>query len=133
MISIPFSLPDAYGGMAEADGILRLNEDSLLFEFQVKDAFFGVVKSDVKSIILNVADIAAIDYKRSIFRGLIYLRSHSVNTVSEIPGHKGGEVRMSIKRKYCDDAEELISSLRLAISEAKLKSLDEQARKNLEQ
>lgn len=132
MFSIPFSLPDAYGGMADADGILGFDGNTLRLEFQVKDAIFGIVKSGVKEIELDVSEVASIQFKRKVFRGQILLRSHSVNAVSEIPGQKGGELKITVKKRYCDDAEELISNLRLAVTEARLKALDEKAQKNFE-
>lgn len=132
MYSIPFSLPDAYGGMAEADGILQFDGISLLLEFQVKDAIFGVIKSEVKKIALNADDIAAVQFKRKVFKGLITLRSHTVNAISDVPGQKGGEVRITIKKKYCEDAEELISALRLAVTEAKVSALNRRDAKSFD-
>ena len=132
MYSIPFSLPDAYGGMAEADGILQFDGIAILLEFQVKDAIFGVIKSEVKRVTLHADDIAAVQFKRKVFKGQITLRSHTVNAISEVPGQKGGEVKISIKKKYCEDAEELISALRLAVTEAKVSALNKRDQKNFE-
>ena len=124
MYSIPFTFPDTYGGLAEADGIARFDGHSLILEFQVKDAVFGLVKSEVKEVMLPIDEIANIDFKRGKFRGQITIRTHSVSAVEEIPEQKGGEFVISIKRKHRDEGEEFASAVRLRVSEAKLKRLE---------
>lgn len=123
MLSVPFSLPDTYGGLAEAHGIIRLEGTYLTLEFEVRDGVFGIVKSGVKVVALQAAEIAAISFKRSAFRATITLRCHSVRSVEGIPSQKAGEFRISIKRAYRDEAEQLASALRLAISEARLNAI----------
>ncbi len=122
LYSIPFSFPEAYGGLAEADGIARFDGKTLTLEFQVKDAVFGVVKSAVKEVILPIEQIAAVSFKRKTFRALIDIRSHKVH--HELPVQKGGEFTIVIKRKYREEGEEFASVLRLGVSEAALKRLE---------
>lgn len=123
LFSIPISLPDVYGGLAEAYGIVRFDGTQLSIEFEIQDGVFGVVKSGVREVILPIADIAAITFKRSTFRASIIVRCHSVKSVERIPGQKGGEVKINVKRAYRDEAAEFASALRLAVSEARLNAL----------
>lgn len=125
MISIPFYLSDAYGGLAEADGTARFDGRVLSLEFIIKDAMFGVVTSAVKKVLLNPDDISSIHFKKSIFKGTIAVQAHSVESVSAVPGQKGGEVKLSIKRRHCPEAEEFVSTLRLAVSQSRLRRLEE--------
>ena len=125
MYSIPFSFPDAYSGFAEADGVARFDGHCLILEYQIKDAVFGMVKSEVKKVIIPVGEIAAIKFKRSTFRATIDLRTHCIEIVEEIPGQKGGEFMLSLKRKHREEGEEFASALRLGVSEARLRALEE--------
>ncbi|MGE3802090.1 MAG: hypothetical protein AB7H80_13805 [Candidatus Kapaibacterium sp.] len=124
LYSIPFSFPETYGGLAETDGIARFDGQHLTLEFQVRDAVFGVVKSEVKEILLPVEEIASVHYKRGRFSGRLSIRSHKI--VQEIPVQKGGEFILSFKRRHRDEGEEFASILQLRVSEAKLKRLEEE-------
>lgn len=123
MFSLPVSLPEVYGGFAEAHGIIRFDGVQLTLEFEIQDGVFGVVKSGVKEIRLPVSEIAAITFKRKTFRALIVLRCHRVKSVEKIPGQKGGEFRIQVKRAHRDEAEAFASALRLAVAEARLDAL----------
>lgn len=46
MHTVPFSISDAYEGLADVDGLARFEADVLTLEFQTKDAFFGIIKDD---------------------------------------------------------------------------------------
>ncbi len=48
MSALPVSLGSPYGGLAVCDGLMRLEEQALVLEYQSKDAVLGILKSDVR-------------------------------------------------------------------------------------
>ena len=47
MSSVPFTVPRLYGGLAECQGLLRAEGDSLVLEYQVQDRFWGLFRRNV--------------------------------------------------------------------------------------
>lgn len=126
MLTIPFSISDAYEGMAEVDGLIRLEADRLTLEFQTKDAFFGVVKSDVKHVEITLSDLMAVAFKKRMFWATLQLRVRSMALIEAVPGARRGEIKLRFARKHRDEAHTLASNLHLRLSEHRLAELDDE-------
>ena len=48
--SVPIKLDKSWGGLASNSGLLRLEGDALVLEFETKDDVFRVLKSGVKRL-----------------------------------------------------------------------------------
>lgn len=129
MHTIPFSISDAYEGLADVDGLARFEADVLTLEFETKDAFFGIVKSGVKTVEIPLGDLASVAFKKSMIRATLRLRVRSMALIEDLPGTKGGEFKLRFARKYRNEAQALSSSLQLRLSERKLALMDEEMRK----
>ncbi len=128
MLTIPFSVPDAYEGLADVEGLARFEADVLTLEFQAKDAFFGVVKSDVKEVRIPLADLVAAVFTRKMFGATLKLRVRSMALVETIPGASRGELTLKFARQDRDDAHALASRLQLRLSEHRLERMDDEMR-----
>ena len=129
MHTIPFSISDAYEGLADVEGLVQFEADVLTLEFEAKDAFFGVVKSGVKEVRLALTDLVSVDFSKNMFRATLKLRVRSMKLFEEIPGAKRGEVRLRFSRKHRDEAHSLASALQLRLSERKLELMDDEMRR----
>lgn len=129
MHTVPFSISDAYEGLADVEGLARFEADVLSLEFEAKDAFFGVIKSGVKEIHLSLADLVSVDFSKNMFRATVKLRVRSMMLVETIPGAKRGELKLRFARKHRDEAHTLASQLQLRLSERKLELMDDEMRK----
>ncbi len=129
MYTLPFSISDAYEGLADVDGLARFENDLLTLEFETKDAFFGIVKSGVQTIEIALSDLASVTFKKSMIRATLKLQVRSMALLEDLPGTKGGEVKLRFARKYRDEAQSLSSSLQLRLSERKLALMDEEMRR----
>ncbi len=125
MKSIPFSLKKVYEGFAETQGIVRYEDEIIWLEFQTKDSFIGLIKSDVQEVSLPANDLETVVAKHKMFRSDLTLRARSLQALEQFPNRKGAEVVLQFKRQYRDDVKELTSALLLAISEAKLTRLED--------
>lgn len=126
-IRLPFTLGEVYGGFAEGGGLMYVARDTMILEFQVKDAIFGVVKSKPKRLQIPFREIIAIEYKRTMFISRIIFRLTSLQYMSDIPGdNKGGDVKLRIKRKDKEMARNLVSHINLRMSEIRLDMMDDE-------
>lgn len=124
MPMVPFTISNAFEGIAEVNGLARFADDVLVLEFQTKDSFFGLIKSGVREVELPIADIVAATYKKTLVGAHLQIQAAGMKALSVLPGNKGAEVRLKIARKHRPAAQELASTLRLRLSELKLQALD---------
>lgn len=129
MHTIPFSISDAYEGLADVEGLARFEADVLTLEFEAKDAFFGVLKSGVKEVRLALNDLVSVDFSKKMFRATLTLRVRSMKLLEEVPGSKRAELKLRFSRKHRDDAHTLASQLQLRLSERKLELMDDEMRR----
>lgn len=124
--AVPFEIPTVNQGFRVAKGLVNLEGESLAFEFEVTDAFIGILTSDVQDVRLPLSELQSVEYKKGWFSSKIVIEVRSIKTLRDIPGTEMTECILKIKRKDRKDAEKLVSKTRLVMSEIKLKDLDEE-------
>lgn len=117
--SIPFKIGDAYQGFGEVEGLIRLEDDGLKIESQAKDNFIGLIKSQVKYVLIPLDRLEEIGFKKSIFGNKLTLRVSSLEMLHQFPYHDMGEITMSVKRKHADAAMSLVSQIKLSVADKK--------------
>lgn len=123
--SVAFEIPNINQGFVEVKGLLSVYEESILLEFERKDAVIGVFKSGLKEARISYSDLEAMKWNRKFFRSKIVLIGKTMRSLSEVPGAEQGRLEMNIRRRDRDDAERVASSVRLRISEARLNSMED--------
>ncbi|MEO1652570.1 MAG: hypothetical protein AAFU64_03405 [Bacteroidota bacterium] len=122
LISIPFSgYNEDY--TYELSGLLRLEDKRMVIELQTKDLMRSLTgaKAKIKEMPIPLLDIANIELKKNIFQTSIRLRMHRIKTLEDFPGgSKQGEIKLQIKKRYRDEALNLIAQAKLRISEIQL-------------
>ncbi len=116
MKSIPFSIPDVYEGFAETEGLIRLEADVLIMEFETKDSLVGFLKSKLKEVQVPLNELSAVSFKKKHFKALLTLSSNKMSLFADVPASKQGEVTLQFARKNRDEAEHLASSLSQKVS-----------------
>jgi hypothetical protein len=124
MESLPFKI-EVYDGLAETEGMARIDGDALLLEFRTRDAILGVVRSDLQEIVIPLSDLASAEYKKGFFGAKLILRGRKLKVLDPVPGSKAGEVGLGIARKYRETAEEFALALAIRITEHGIRRLDE--------
>jgi hypothetical protein len=120
MSSVPFEIPEINHGLKKGEGLLKLYKSGLELEFEVEDAFVGMVKSGVKTVQISYKDLEAIQFKKGWFGAKIILKANSMKVFDEIPGTEAGTCTLKIERKNREKANDLISKARMRHSEVKL-------------
>jgi hypothetical protein len=123
--AVPFYITGVNGGLTEVDGLLKVQNNALLLEFQSADAIIGVVKSRVKEVSIPFDAIRRVELKKGWFTTKISIYTKSMSAMKDIPGAKAALVVLKVKRAYKIDALDLNSQIQLAFSEYKLNLLDE--------
>jgi hypothetical protein len=121
---LPFKTDEAYHGFAEIQGLLHVERDHLLLEFEMKDSILGVIKSGAKELEISYFDLNKVEYKRSLFKSRLILSVNNMRVLSAFPGAKDGVIALKIKRRYKGEAEDIESYVNLRIAELKLEQLE---------
>src|SRR5262245_18395229 len=122
-VSLPFTIPDVYEGLAAAHGVAKSTEAGLTLEFQVKDGLVGLVKSRVNVVPIPLNELVSIELKEGWFIKRLFIRARSLATLASVPGHESGHIVLRIARKDLRLAREMVSMLRLTLAERELQSL----------
>ncbi|MDX9757621.1 MAG: hypothetical protein RBU27_00525 [Bacteroidota bacterium] len=124
IISIPFTLPDVYQGLAEGHGRLSADEQGLMLEYRIEDALVGVVKSAVREIRIAYDDIDDIAFIDRWYRRRVVIQLHHMRAIADFPAAKSGRIILKISRAARERARELFSYSSLRISEARLRQFE---------
>jgi hypothetical protein len=123
---IPFSFPDVYQGLATGGGLASATNAGLTLEFQVKDGFFGVIRSAIQKVVIPVSELHSVALKQGWFRRRLVIRVKSMSALANVPGNDTGQVELKVARRDIATAQALVSILMLGLSEMKLSELGRQ-------
>ena len=124
MRALPFYDNELNGGFMTMEGILRIEKGEIHIEYQKKDAIVELVKSNVKSISIDLNDIDLIEYKKNLFGARLIFHAKRATVFEDFPGSDLLVRTLKVKRKHRDIAANLASNVNLYLSELKLKELD---------
>lgn len=122
--SLPFKTDDAYHGFAELQGILHIERNHLLLEFEVKDRFVGALKSGPKQLKVAYEELTRLDYQRNLFKSRMEIKVKSLRIQTSFPGAKDGCITLKIKRRYKTEAEDIATYANMRIAELGLERLE---------
>jgi hypothetical protein len=110
-LSFPFSIKHVFAGFARVYGVLRLEENTIVLEFQTVDNLVKVLKSEVKNFSIAIDDVEEIDFRKSIWGKKLTLRVSNLNNIKNIPNQEAGEIKLSIENKYTEQALDLVKQI----------------------
>ena len=102
--ALPFTFYDPEAFATVGEGLIRLESDRVVIEFQTKGSFLGMVKPEVKEVGLPFDTISYVRFKRGVFSAEITIQG-SMKTMDGLPTVKHGRVRLRFKRDLRGDAE----------------------------
>ena len=121
--SAPFAITDINHGLQEAKGLLKVTDEGLEFEFEVKDTLIGFFKSGLKKVHIPYKKLVSVHFEKGLIHSKIKLEGVSMRAFSELPGVDVVTCELKIKRKDRKEAARLVSKARAALSEYKLNNL----------
>lgn len=114
MQSIPFATGDVHGGFSEGRGTIRIEDDDVVIEVQVK--VFGMFDRDAQTHRIELTDLEEVRHQRGLFNDSLTIRTRPMNLVSALPGATDGALKIKIKRRHRDAVDGLIDRLDLWIA-----------------
>ena len=121
MTAIPFLIDDACAGFAHCHGLIRDEGDTLVIEYQTRDAIAGVLKTDVQEARIPLQEIAGIALKKSWFgfSNKLSIQLASMKQVHGLPGMTQGRFLLPIGRGDSEAAEGLVRSVSAYLSKGR--------------
>lgn len=124
MSRIAFRIPSVYSDLGEGDGVINLENDQITIEYQIKDAFIGVLKSNIQKVIVPLLDIHDIVFQPKLINSKLILSTKEMATLANIPGSEKGELKLNIARADKEDAKKFVDDVMFRVSELRLKQMD---------
>ncbi len=109
--TLPCDFHDPDAMFTETEGLVRIEGDHLVLEYQVKDAFFGAFRSGASEASIPFDAITDVHFKRGLFSATISVQARDMKSVADVPTAKRGRIRLKFKRLHRDDAQLLAESL----------------------
>jgi len=117
--ALPFKISEVYAGFAETHGLLRLEGDALVFEFQTRDSIVGLVKSAIREQTIPLADLGSAAYQRKLFGAHVLLTLRRLRAPEPRAGvvpDASGRLRLRFKREHAADAKRLAEHVQRSIA-----------------
>lgn len=133
LLSIPFTMrffTETWERFVTVRGVLRMEEAGVELEFRRTATDFGTIveQDEIRTMSIPWEEIAALEFRRRFpLRRSLLLRTRTLRALDGVPGAKGTEVWLSIRRAERLAARELASSVELALAERRLAELESPA------
>jgi len=124
MKKLRFETEDSNHGLSTTRGFSWFSEDVLMFEYQVSDSIFEILKSELKELTVPFAQIETISFKNSWFSGgKILVELGSLKNIDKTPFLEDAVLCLEIERKNKDTAKEFAVNANLALANFKFDQL----------
>lgn len=125
MRSLPFSIENLNGGFMKVEGILRVEGEQLVFEYQKKDAVVEAYQSELRTEKIPLSELDMLEFKKGWFSTKLILHGKTAASFGDLPGEELTERVLKVKRKHRNVAANISSNLNLKLSEQKLNELED--------
>lgn len=110
--------------MKEVRGVLSIEGEEIMFEYKVYD-MMGTAISTLNKFSFDVRYLKDIHVKKGLFKTKLIIQSTKMVFLDPLPGSSQGRIALDIKRQDKNEAFSFSSKLNLALSERRLKEMDE--------
>ncbi len=108
-----------------AEGLLRFEDDALVLEYQQGPGDREAAQKKE----LPIDQVDSISLGRKLLQSVLTLRVKTLQSVTDLPGTRGGVAQLRISRADLDRARSLASRVNQRLSELELKRLDQELTK----
>ncbi|TVQ66364.1 MAG: hypothetical protein EA360_05880 [Balneolaceae bacterium] len=127
---LPIKQNELYAGLAELNGLVRMEKDSLVLEYNLKDDVLGMFNSELKVLKIPFHAIEDVIVKKKWFSARFDLYLNRLPNTDKTIDVKGNCLSFIIKKAELEKARSLRSTLMLRVSEERLRRIDEEEEKN---
>jgi hypothetical protein len=109
-VNVGFTVADS-SGLMETEGLVFLQDDSLIIEYQSKDSVLGLLKSSVKEMKVEFDEITNAKLEQKFWSSELVIQGKSLRTFRSLPGSSAGALRLKVSRQSANAATNLIGQL----------------------
>lgn len=114
MLSVPFATGDVHGGFSEGRGAIRVDDDEVVIEVQVK--VFGMFDRSAQTFRFELTDLEEVHHRRTLFGDRLTIRTRPMGLIGDVPGSTEGALLLKFKRRHRRDVDALLDRLDLWIT-----------------
>lgn len=120
---LPFSIADTHAGFARAQGLMRMEAETLVVEFEIKESLLGVLSFGRKEVRIPIRDVDSATLKKSWWGTTLILQFNRLEPVTQLPKVNRGRCHFSIARPDRAIAASFAPALQLQIADSQLSAL----------
>ncbi|NKB33161.1 MAG: hypothetical protein GKR91_08690 [Pseudomonadales bacterium] len=109
--NVTFSISDDMG-LSESTGMLYVEDDSLMVEYQHNDSILGIWKSAIREIDIPLSEIKLARMEQKFWNSELVLQGKSLKTFGGFPGNESGSIKITVNRQSQKAAESLIREIK---------------------
>jgi hypothetical protein len=109
--NVNFTVSDP-SGLMESTGLVYIKDGQLHLEYQTSDSILGLLRTGIKSVEVNFADISQSCLEHKFWSSELVLRGNSMRVFGSALGSSSGTLRLKISKEYHSAALNLLSQLR---------------------
>ncbi|MDG1333991.1 MAG: hypothetical protein P8P74_16765 [Crocinitomicaceae bacterium] len=122
---LQFETDNANHGLTQARGFAWFTKIGLMFEYQVSDTVFEVMKTDLQELFVPFEQIKEIKWKKSWFTGgIVYIKLNSLKELDQVPFLEETELCLELDRKEKTEGKEFAVNAALQLAHFRLEELD---------
>ena len=123
--SLPFSIPEVYEGFARAQGLMKVVDNQLILEFEVKEAILDWIKLNSQSIGIPLSQVESVTFKPGWFRDTLTFKVASFDCLQNLPKHQHGRFKVYLSRQDRDLSQEFSRLLQNQILDLQIQRLEQ--------
>lgn len=109
--NVSFTVSDP-SGLMESTGLVYVEDEQLHLEYQTSDSVLGLLKGNIKSVQVDLADITHSCLEHKLWSSELVLQGKSMRVFGSAPGSSSGTLRLQISKPYHSAALNLLKQLR---------------------
>ena len=109
--TVSFTVSDP-SGLMESNGLVYIKGQQLHLEYQTSDSVLGLLKTNIKSLEVDLADISHCFLEHKFWTSELILQGNSMRVFGSAPGSASGTLRLKIGKQHHNAALNLLSQLK---------------------
>ncbi len=114
--NVGFTVADPMG-LTETQGLVNLEGDKVVVEYQTLDSMMGFLKTRVKYVEIDIENLTGARLEQKLWTVDLVLNGKNMRTFKNAPGSGGGRLRLKINRQSRKAAESLAQEIRAKLTQ----------------
>ena len=108
--NVTFKISDDFG-LSESSGMIYVEDEHLLIEYQNYDSIIGLLKSSIKEIEIPISEIRRARLEQKFWNSELVLQAKSMKSFRRLPGATAGTFRITVTKESQKAAESLVKEI----------------------